>query len=664
MNVYDRPNEMFSLLTHDPSDPATISSNKIRTIVLDSSGFIWVGTESAGLNRINRNTGRITHFIHDPLDPFSIAENNILSTSVDSKGRIWIGTVSKGLSIMDPATGKCTNLSMSPESKVQLSNNKITCIYEDDEKNFWLGTNMGINKISMDLSTVKVYGINRMNPFAIKSNTIFSITRDKDGIFWIGTHGGGLIRFDPVKEEFRSYTERDGLPNNVIYIVIEDEHGNLWITSNHGIAKFNRHDETFIIYDTKDGVQGNEFNAGAYYKNRKGEIYFGGMNGMNIFHPREINLNKIPPRMVFTGLKVLNDLVETNIEDGEIIRLNYDENFFAISFSSLDYTNPMKNLYRYKLENYDNDWIPTSASQRIAEYRKVDAGTYRFLVTGSNNDGIWNQQGIGLTIIIRPPWWKSWIFRLALGVSMVLLLWSFIILRIRGIRKKHTVEKKMLSIEKQIFDLEQKALRLQMNPHFIFNSLNAIQNFVLANDTDKAVNYLAKFSHLMRMILANSTASLITLKDELKALTYYIDLEKLRFDDKFDYVIRKEANIDDEFVEIPPMLFQPYVENAIIHGLVNSTNAGLLDISLRRLNRGTLLCTIKDNGIGRDKANEIRSKSGIKRQPKGMMITQERIEIFNRQNRKNFSVKISDLKNDQGEPLGTKVEFTIQYKET
>jgi LytS/YehU family sensor histidine kinase len=203
-----------------------------------------------------------------------------------------------------------------------------------------------------------------------------------------------------------------------------------------------------------------------------------------------------------------------------------------------------------------------------------------------------------------------------------------------------------------------------MNPHFIFNSLNAIQNFVLANDTDKAVNYLAKFSHLMRMILANSTASLITLKDELKALTYYIELEKLRFDDKFDYRIVKDPGIDDEFVEIPPMLFQPYVENAIIHGLVNSASPGLLEISLKRINAGTLLCTIEDNGIGREKAIALRDKSGIKRQPRGMLITQERIEIFNKQNRKNFTVKVTDLKDSQGEAAGTRVEFTIQYKET
>jgi LytS/YehU family sensor histidine kinase len=221
----------------------------------------------------------------------------------------------------------------------------------------------------------------------------------------------------------------------------------------------------------------------------------------------------------------------------------------------------------------------------------------------------------------------------------------------------------MLFIEKQVFELEQKALRLQMNPHFIFNSLNAIQNFVLLNDTDKAVNYLAKFSHLMRMILANSTASFITLKDELKALTYYIDLEKLRFDDKFDYVIEKDAEIDEEFVEIPPMLFQPYVENAIIHGFVNSPKPGHLEIFLKRQNQSTLLCIIQDNGIGREKAIEIREKSGLKRQPRGMTITQERIEIFNKQSKKNFSVRIIDLKNEHGEATGTRVEFTIQYNE-
>jgi ligand-binding sensor domain-containing protein len=663
INIFDQKNEKFSFIRHDPDNPMSLSSDKTRTLALDSSGYVWVGTESNGLNRIDRNTGKITRYLHDPADKNSLSENNILCTTIDRSGRIWIGTVSGGITIIDPKDGSYRFLGKNPESQVTLSDNRIWSVYEDREGNFWVGTNEGLNKISADLSTVKFYRNNPSDPHSISSNRVFSVYEDNSGIFWIGTMGEGLNRLNPVNEQFKVYTERNGLPNNVVYTTLDDGEGNLWMSTNWGLSKFNKLSEIFVNYDTKDGVQGNEFNAGAYFENRHGEMYFGGMNGFNVFYPAEITLNRNPPRMVFTGLRILNDLVDTNIEDGEIIRLSFTENFFSIEFSGLDYTNPSKNLYRYKLDNYDEGWVLANASQRRAEYRKVDPGTYHFLVTGSNNDGIWNPVGISLTIIISPPWWKTWMFRLLLIVIMATLLWSIIILRIKSIKRKHEVDKKMLFIEKQVFELEQKALRLQMNPHFIFNSLNAIQNFVLINDTDKAVNYLAKFSHLMRMILANSTASFITLKDELKALTYYMDLEKLRFDNKFDYLITRDPSIDEEFVEIPPMLFQPYVENAIIHGFVNSPNQGLLDISLRRMSPGTLLCIIQDNGIGREKAIEIREKSGIKRQPRGMSITQERIEIFNKQSRKNFSVRILDLKDEHGEPTGTRVEFTIQYKE-
>jgi hypothetical protein len=627
-------------------------------------GHLWVGTESSGLNRIDPVSGKIRHFIHNPSDPLSLAENIVISSYIDSSGRLWIGTANKGASILNPETGLCLQLNSRSVNLARLSHDKVWCIHEDKEHNYWIGTNLGLNKVSPDLKQVSSYTHDRLNPGTISSNTVIYVMQDSEGIFWIGTMGGGLNRFDAKTEVFTSYSEAEGLPNDVVYCVLEDEEKNLWLTTNRGISKFSKENQTFINYDAKDGVQGNEFNAGAYYQNAKGEIYVGGMNGFNVFYPKEITVNTLAPDLVFTGLWILSALRETEPDDGQVVRLGHNENYFTIEFSGLDYTNPTKNLYRYKLDNYDEEWIVANAYQRKADYRKVAPGTYRFMVTGSNNDGVWNPDGISMTIIINPPWWQTWMFRLSAALLVITVAWSLILFRIRSIRKKHSVEKKLLSIEKQIFELEQKALRLQMNPHFIFNSLNAIQNFVLANDTDKAVNYLAKFSHLMRMILANSTASLITLKDELKALTYYIELEKLRFDDKFDYRIVKDPGIDDEFVEIPPMLFQPYVENAIIHGLVNSASPGLLEISLKRINAGTLLCTIEDNGIGREKAIALRDKSGIKRQPRGMLITQERIEIFNKQNRKNFTVKVTDLKDSQGEAAGTRVEFTIQYKET
>lgn len=662
INLFDRATQQFTVIRHDPKNPESISSDKIRSICLDSAGMVWIGTENSGVNRMHPETGSVSHYFNIPGDENSLTENSILSMMVDRDGRIWIGT-GKGVNILDPVSGKNIRITKSSEPPIKLNDNLIWAIYQDKKGDYWLGTGDGLHRISRDFKDLRVYINEPDNPNSISAKRVFSIYEDSDGIFWFGTAGGGLNRYDPVKDEFKVYTQRNGLPNNFVYATLEDNQGNLWISTNWGISKFNKHSEVFVNYDSRDGIQGNEFNAGAYFKNSKGEMYFGGMTGFTVFHPNEIAINRNPPRIVLTKLEVFNETRRNDLENGEVIRLKYLENFFSLEFSALDYTNPSKNLYRYKLENYDDDWIFANSMQRRAEYRKVAPGTYRFLVTGSNNDGVWSPEIVSLTIIIRPPWWKSWIFRISFAVITIILAWGLIYLRIKNIRKKHDVEKKILSIEKQMFELEQKALRLQMNPHFIFNSLNAIQNFVLSNDTDKAVNYLAKFSHLMRMILANSTASRIPLKDELKALTYYMDLERLRFDDKFVYTIEVDPAIDEEFVEIPPMLFQPYVENAIIHGLVNSPKDGLLEIKIEPAGKGVLRCIIQDNGIGREKAIELRAKSGIKRQPKGMIITQERLQILSKQTSRDSQVRITDLKDHQGNPAGTRIELEIQYKE-
>jgi ligand-binding sensor domain-containing protein len=662
VNLFDREKQEFTFIKHDAKDLSSLSSNKIRTLTLDSTGCVWIGTETSGINRYDPKNGHIRHFYNIPGDTNSLTENSILSMMTDRKGRVWIGT-GKGLNIYDPSTGNFKRIVKGPGRKIFLVNSLVWALYEDSHGNVWAGTSEGLQRFAPGLDDMTVFANEPGNPNSLSTNRVFSIYEDAEGIYWFGTAGGGLNRYNPETGEFKVFTEKNGLPNNFIYATLEDEDGNLWITTNWGISKFNKQTEVFVNYDTRDGVQANEFNAGAYFLNARGEMYFGGMSGFNVFHPSGITQNRVPPRIVVTTLEVFNEPFRVDLDDGEVIRLTYAENFLAFEFSALDFNNPSKNLYRYKLENYDEDWIYTTAAQRRAEYRKVSPGTYRFIVSGSNNDGVWNTNGVSLSIFISPPWWKSWIFRVLFIMLAVMLIWGLIYIRISNIRKKHDVEKKMLSIEKQIFELEQKALRLQMNPHFIFNSLNAIQNFVLSNDTDKAVNYLAKFSHLMRMILANSTASHIPLKDEMKALTYYMDLEKLRFDDKFTYEIHLDPGIDEEFIEIPPMLFQPYVENAIIHGLVNSPKQGLIEIWLKVVEKGTLRCIIQDNGIGREKAIEIRAKSGIKRQPKGMIITQERLQILNKQSSKNSLFRVIDLKDENGEAAGTRIELDIQYKE-
>ncbi|MCK5839765.1 MAG: histidine kinase, partial [Bacteroidales bacterium] len=246
---------------------------------------------------------------------------------------------------------------------------------------------------------------------------------------------------------------------------------------------------------------------------------------------------------------------------------------------------------------------------------------------------------------------------------MVLLSWNFIYKRMRAIRKKHDVEKKVLAIEKQLYDTELQTLRLQMNPHFIFNTLNSIQSYILSSDSYNAVEYLGKFSQLMRLILTNSREPFISLAEEVKALTYYLDIEKLRFDNKFEYSFVIDPAIDEEFMEIPPMLVQPYVENAIIHGLIHKEGKGNININLK-LDGDLIVWAIEDNGIGREKAMQIKRDSGLQQKSRGMLITMERLKVLNKKNEQIFRVNVIDLKEEKGLPTGTRVELRISYRES
>ncbi len=264
--------------------------------------------------------------------------------------------------------------------------------------------------------------------------------------------------------------------------------------------------------------------------------------------------------------------------------------------------------------------------------------------------------------MIKPPWYKTIVFKISAGSFLILILWVSIFYRLKTIRKKHEREKKLLEIEKRYFDLEQKALRLQMNPHFIFNTLNSIQSFVITSETEKAINYLAKFAKLMRLMLLNSRESFISIKDELEALTHYMDIERLRFDNKFDYNIEIGSDIDDEFLGIPPMILQPYVENAILHGIMHKKSRGNIDIKIKLLG-DIIFCSIEDDGIGRNLAMKHKEKEGLGRKSKGMLITKERLEILNKQNKEKISVNVIDITDDLGKGKGTRVEITTLIKE-
>ena len=661
VNILDRQTGRYSQL-HFMIDAYTdLADLRIRSMHKGRDGNIWIATDSDGLFRYNPSTGNYTRFVAFPDKPNSLNSNNLLWVTEDHQGYIWVGS-DRGVNAFHPDSNNMRSWMHDPRDTLSISNNQVWVIYEDKKNNLCFGTNHGLNKYDPERDAFLSYISDPDDLFSISANAVFGISEDSKGNFWVGTMGGGLNHFDPFREQFMHLDEQHGLPNNVVYIALEDNNGNLWLTTNWGLSKFNPASGEFVNYDINDGLQGNEFNGGAWFHAPDGEMFFGGMDGFNSFIPEEILLNEIPPRVVITSFKKLNKAVKREFVDRDTIRLNYDDNFFSIEFSALDYSNPAKNKYAFILENYDEEWNYRDADRRIAEYTRVTPGTYVFRIKASNNDGIWNEKGISLHIIILPPWWDTLIFRVMFGALIFAILWSFIYWRIRMIKKKHEVEKKVLEIEKELFDIQQKALQLQMNPHFIFNSLNAIQSFVINNNTDKAIHYLSKFSQLMRLILSNSRESSISVRDELKAIVHYMDIERLRFDNKFDYKIVVDKNIDEEFMEIPPMIIQPFIENAILHGLVHSEHPGQLKLELK-LQDNFIFCTIEDNGVGRTKAQEIREASGIKRKSRGMLITRERLEILNKQNKEKFAVNVIDLFDKKGDPAGTRVEINILYAE-
>lgn len=661
LNLFDKQSGLFRSFRHQAGNNKSLSSNELRAVCGDSAGRIWVGTKAHGLCVRDPQTGHFKHYRHRPRDPNSLSDDHVLGLYLDRNELLWVCT-RKGLNRLNPITGEISRFYHQPGNQHSLSDNTVWSAMEDSKGQLWVCTHNGINKFSPGDESFSTYYSLGTEVMGSPAKEVFAMMEDRSGDFWLCTKGRGLVHFSPANNTFTSFTDKQGLPNNVVYAALEDQDQHLWISTNWGLSRFDPVTRSFVNYDARDGVQGFEFNHNAYLQTKDGELFFGGMNGFNAFFPHQICQNNAIPHTVVTEFKVFNKTRVMDPDNGDTIRLGYRDNFFSFSFSALDYNNPAKHLYKYQLENVDKELISTTASKRNADYTNVAPGTYRFFVKGSNNDGIWDEFGFRLIVIIAPPWYQTWMFRLILMLLSGGTIWGGIAWRIRRIHQKHEVEKKILGVEKQLYDLELRALRLQMNPHFIFNSMNSIQSFVLANDTDLAVNYLAKFSQLMRWVLVNSQKQLIPLADEIKALQYYLEIEKMRFEGKFDFSLTVDPQLDTEYLEIPPLIGQPYVENAIIHGLMNKGGGGQLDIQFS-LKGNTLLWSITDNGIGREAARRIKSQSGLKQKSRGMLITQERFEVLNRRNEEYYTVRVIDLKDADGQACGTRVEIVIVFLE-
>jgi len=400
---------------HDPKNPQSLSSNIVRAISEDSrkDGTLWIGTQENGLNRFDPQRQQFARYLHDPQNPNSLSSNLIRVLYEDSRGEnLWIGTYDGGLNKFDYARRRFTRYLNDPQNPHSLSHNRVWAIYEDGVGTLWVGTSGGLNKFDRAQEKFSHYVHDAGNPHSLSHNAVFAIYEDRavpPGGIWLGTYGGGLNKFDRRAEKFSAYTLKEGLANDDVYGILEDDQGYLWLSTNDGLSRFDPKTAAFKNYDETDGLQGHEFNAGAYFKNKKGEMFFGGVNGFNVFHPERARNNPYVPPVVITAFNVFDKPapLARAVEALETLTLSHADNFFSFEFAALSYTNSQKNQYAYKLEGFDQDWIYRSSKTRYASYTNLDPGQYVFRVKGSNDDGVWNETGTTIAITITPPWWRT-----------------------------------------------------------------------------------------------------------------------------------------------------------------------------------------------------------------------------------------------------------------
>ena len=460
LNRLDRSTNTYTHYLHNPNDPGSLSNNIVRLVFEDRNNNFWIGTHGGGLNKFDKKTGKFISYQHDDNNPNSISHNELRAIYQDKAGVIWIGTNGGGLNKLEFREGSKTSLKFItfrniPNDPKSLSNDFVRVIYEDSKGNFWIGTQGGgLNKFDRDKNVFKQYRAVKDIKDKLNNDYIFAIFEDSKGRIWLGTWGGGLIEFNPQNETFNIYRTKDGLPSDAIYGMLEDEKGYLWVSTNNGISKFDTEKKLFRNYNAGDGLQNNEFNGGAYFKSKSGEMFFGGIGGFNSFYPERIKDNNTIPSVVVTSFKVLNQEVTFGksidaIHDMELFNKDY---LFSFEFASLDYNSPQKNQYAYMMEGLDEKWIITTADKRYAVYTTLPPGKYRFRVKASNNDGVWNEAGTYIMIRIQPPYWKTWWFMLIcilFFAGIVLLLMKRRVKNVRVLAELNAAHEAQMSIMPQ-----------------------------------------------------------------------------------------------------------------------------------------------------------------------------------------------------------------------
>jgi len=682
VNFLPRFGNKFAHYKQIPNNTNSLSHNIVTTITGDKDGNIWMGTDGGGLNLLDYRKKTFIHYKNNPYDRNSIKSNYIITTAEvssdvlalgyhrlgfdllnrktgnivhlpedtgDSQGAplartsgtvahkdLWLGTFYNfGLFHYNRTINRFTRYQHNPQDKNSISDGSIFSLLEDREGNVWvgMGLNSGLDFFDRKSNRFIHHRHDPTDKHSISNNIVFSIMEDRRGNIWIGTDNG-LNCYDKKTKRFTSYTEKDGLSNSVIYGILEDRHGNLWLSSNKGISRFNPDTKTCRNYDVSDGLQDNTFKQNAWYQTPEGEMFFGGINGFNVFHPDSIRDNPFIPPVQITRFQIFNKNVPIGdnsplhyaIGETREITISYKQSVFTFEFAALNYVLPEKNQYAYTLEGFDKTWNYVG-TKRTATYTNLDPGTYTFRVKACNNDGKWNEDGTFVTIHITPPWWQTWWFKISTALTILTATAVFYSLRLRAIKRQN---RKL----ENLVDVRTKELQIANRELASMEKMKENMLSVMSHEIRTPLNSMIGLSHVLKR--RNPRPDQIEIIDTLKTsgdhllhlvndvLDYNkiqarkLDLEVLPFN--LIDILRQLHAMFARAAEEKNILFNVQISTSlptmlagdptrllqILSNLVGNaikfTTEGSVTLYARTLNQSEQLCTIEfrveDTGIG------------------------------------------------------------------
>jgi ligand-binding sensor domain-containing protein len=475
-----------------------------------------------------------------------------------------------------------------------------------------------------------------------------------DSLVYFTSQRKGLTEVNVQTGLIRQVYTPNGSDNYYAVHVVLDNENNIWSTTSKGLVHWNTKTKKASWFTNEDGIPQTAIYTAHLEKAMDGSIIYGNSKYVVWFKPEDVLGTRVvdPVRLIqFNGPQ---DFQATAIAPYmENISLSAGMGSFSFTYASINSRHAQDLQYSYSLEGFEEDWNHVD-DRRLGIYTNIPGGDYTLKIRSRHPEGNWNEP-VELSVQIDTVLAKTWWFRLTLAIVVLLVILIIMRARTRRVKEKQAIKSQF---EQRIAEVEMTALRAQMNPHFLFNCLNSIKYFIIKNRSDEAADYLTKFSRLIRLILNNSKSELVKLDAELEALELYIEMESLRFSKHFAFSITVDPAIQTEFIEIPPLLLQPFVENAIWHGLMHKEGDGLLEVEILYEDTN-LRCVIRDNGVGREKARKLKSKTSTKRKSLGMQITSDRIQAINDLYQTEAKMQIKDLVNDHGHALGTEVTVTI-----